>query len=171
MNRVQLALVAAMGRNRVIGRDGALPWRLASDLKRFKAATLGKPILMGRATWESLGRPLPGRANLILTRNPRLLAPDCWVYSELEAALAAGRALAAATGADELCVIGGETLYAQTIAQADRLYISEVDASPDGDAHFPDFDAADFRETSREALVPGPRDDHGFVWRVLERVS
>jgi len=168
---VRLAMAAAVGRNGVIGREGGLPWRLASDLARFKAATLGKPVLMGARTWDSIGRPLPGRPNLVVSRDRNRRTPGAWLYSDLAAALAAGRAMAARSGAGEVVVIGGGALYAALIDAADRLYLSEVEASPQGDAHFPAFDAAAFKETSREPVAPGPRDDHAFTWRVLDRIS
>jgi dihydrofolate reductase len=168
---IRLAMAAAVGRNGVIGREGALPWRLPSDLARFKAATLGKPVLMGRKTWDSIGRALPGRPNLVLTRDANLRAPGAWVFSDLALAVAAGRALARAAGAEECVVIGGGALYQALLDQADRLYLSMVEASPEGDARFPAFDPAAFRETACEAVAPGPRDDHAFTWRVLDRVT
>ena len=168
---VRLAMAAAVGTNGVIGRAGGLPWRLASDLARFKAATLGKPVLMGAKTWDSIGRPLPGRPNLVLSRDLQRRTPGAWLYSELAAALAAGRAMAAHSGAEEVVVIGGGALYAALIGVADRLYLSAVEASPEGDAHFPAFDAAAFVETAREPVAPGPRDEHAFTWRVLDRLS
>lgn len=168
---VRLAMAAAVGRNGVIGREGALPWRLASDLARFKAATLGKPVLMGARTWDSIGRPLPGRPNLVVSRDLRRKTPGARLYSDLAAALAAGRAMAQASGAEEVVVIGGEALYAALIGAADRLYLSAVEASPQGDARFPAFEAAAFTETACEAVAAGPRDDHAFIWRVLDRLS
>lgn len=170
LERINLALVAALGENRVIGRDGALPWRIPSDLKRFKAVTMGKPILMGRKTWQSLPGALPGRSNIVLSRSGSLGAPGGWLYSEIEAGLAAARAMARRSGVNEICVIGGAELYAALIAQADRLYLSEVAARPDGDAFFPHVDMTHFREVEREAVPPSLKDDHGFVWRVLDRI-
>ena len=109
MTNPKLTLVVAVAKNGVIGRDGALPWRLSSDMKRFKAATMGKPVLMGRKTWDSLPRkPLPGRQNLILTRDSDFKADGAWVYTDLAAMIAAARAMAEAAGVDEACVIGGE---------------------------------------------------------------
>ncbi len=165
----RLALIAAFVANRVIGADGALPWRLRTDLRRFKAVTMGKPVLMGRKTWESLAKPLPGRANLVLSRAPAFLAPGGWVLPNLPSALAFADAIADCMQADEIFVIGGETLYAQTLAIADRLYLTEVDASPAGDAHFPAFSAEDFQETAREPVRAAPHDAHAFCFRVLDR--
>ena len=169
MNNPKLTLVVAVARNGVIGRDGDLPWRLSSDLKRFKAATMGKPVLMGRKTWESLPRkPLPGRPNLILTRDSNFVASDAWVYTDLAAMLAAGRAMAAAAGVEEACVIGGTQLYEATLPLADRIILTEVNLEPAGDARLvPDL--ASWREVSREHVERGEKDDADFVVRVLER--
>jgi dihydrofolate reductase len=169
--KIDLSLVVARGRNGVIGIDGDLPWKLSSDLKRFKAITIGKPVVMGRKTWASLGRPLPGRPNLVVTRDAGLQAEGASVWANLDVALAAARAMAQELGASEVCVIGGGEIYAQTIHLADRLYLTEVDASPIGDARFPDIVDADWAETAREAFPIGPKDDHAFVARVLKRVS
>lgn len=165
----RLTFVVAVAKNGVIGRDGALPWRLSSDMKRFKATTMGKPVLMGRKTWDSLPkRPLPGRANLVLTRDPNLKAEGARVYTDASTMLAAGRAMARADGVDEVCVIGGAQLYAALAPQADRIVLTEVDLAPDGDARLA-LDLADWREVSREAVPRGPKDDADFVVRVLER--
>lgn len=159
-----------MAKNGVIGRGGDLPWRLSSDMKRFKAATMGKPVLMGRKTWESLPKkPLPGRANLVLTRDGSFKAPEAWVYTGLEAMLSAGRAMAAKAGVEEVCVIGGAQLYEATLPLADRIVLTEVDLEPDGDAHFR-FDRAAWREVSSERVATGPKDDADFTVRVLEKV-
>lgn len=169
MTNPKLTLVVAVAKNGVIGRDGDLPWRLSSDLKRFKAATMGKPVLMGRKTWESLPRkPLPGRFNLILTRDANFVASDAWVYTDLAAMLAAGRAMAAAAGVEEACIIGGAQLYEATLPLADRIILTEVNLEPLGDAHL-ELDLASWREVSREHVVRGEKDDADFVVRVLER--
>ncbi len=132
----KLTLVVAVAKNGVIGRDGALPWRLSSDMKRFKAATMGKPVLMGRKTWDSLPRkPLPGRQNLILTRDADFKADGAWVYTDLAAMLAAARAMSEAAGVEEACVIGGAQLYNAVLPQADRIILTEVNLEPEGDAH------------------------------------
>jgi dihydrofolate reductase len=165
-----LTLVVAIARNGIIGRNGALPWRLSSDMKRFKAATIGKPVLMGRKTWESLPkRPLVGRPNLVLTRDRAMDAEGAWVFTDLAAMLAAGRAMAETSGADEICVIGGAQLYEATLPQADRILLTEVDLAPAGDARL-SLDLSHWREISREAVAAGPKDDADFVVRVLERV-
>lgn len=167
----RLALIVAMGANRVIGANGALPWHLGTDLRRFKALTMGKPIVMGRKTWESIGRPLPGRASIVLSQARDFLAPGGWVMGSLAAALAHARAIAAHMQADEICIIGGATLYGQTLALADRLYLTEVEASPAGDVRFPDFAPGDFHEHSREIIPAGPRDAHATCYRVLDRLG
>ena len=165
----KLTLVVAVAKNGVIGRDGDLPWRLSSDLKRFKAATLGKPVLMGRKTWDSLPRkPLPGRQNLILTRDTDFKAEGAWVYTDLHVMLAAARAMAEAAGAEEACVIGGAQLYNAVLPQADRIILTEVNLEPEGDAHLA-LDLSRWREVSREAVTAGPNDDADFVVKVLER--
>lgn len=167
----RLTLILARARNGVIGADGALPWRLSSDLKMFKAATLGKPVLMGRKTWDSLPKkPLPGRKNLVLSRDPAFRAAGAWTFSSLEALIAAGRAMAQRDGADEVCVIGGAALYELTLPRADRVVLTEVDLAPNGDARFPDLDPAIWRETARTAHERGPKDDAAFIVRTLDRV-
>lgn len=161
----RLSLVVAQGRNRVIGAAGGLPWHLAGDMRHFRRVTLGKPVVMGRKTWASIGRPLPGRANLVVTRDTGFQAPGALVHSSLGAALAAGRAIALQSGADEVCVIGGAEIYAQTLPLADRLHVTDVDAAPEGDALFPEIDPALWRLMAEERHEPGPQDDHPYVIR------
>ena len=169
MTNPKLTLVVAVAKNGVIGRDGALPWRLSSDMKRFKAATMGKPVLMGRKTWDSLPRkPLPGRQNLILTRDADFKADGAWVYTDLAAMLAAARAMAEAAQVEEACVIGGAQLYNAVLPQADRIVLTEVNLEPQGDAHL-NLDLSQWREVSREHVGRGEKDDADFVVRVLER--
>jgi dihydrofolate reductase len=165
----KLTLVLAIARNGIIGRHGALPWRLSSDMKRFKAATIGKPVLMGRKTWESLPKkPLPGRENLVLTRDPNVKAAGAWLYTDLGVLLAAARAMAQASGAAEICVIGGAQLYEATLPLADRIVLTEVNLEPQGDARLA-LDLSSWREVSREHVERGEKDDADFVVRVLER--
>lgn len=169
MTKPKLTLVVAVAKNGVIGRDGDLPWRLSSDMKRFKAATMGKPVLMGRKTWDSLPRkPLPGRQNLILTRDADFEAEGAWVYTDVHAMLATARAMAEAAGVDEACVIGGAQLYNAVLQQADRIVLTEVDLAPDGDARL-ELDLSQWREVSREDVTAGANDDANFTVRVLER--
>ncbi len=169
MTHPKLTFVVAVAKNGVIGRDGGLPWRLSSDMKRFKAATIGKPVLMGRKTWESLPkRPLVERDNLVLTRDANFTAPGVWVYTSLDAMLAAGRAMAEKRGVDEMCVIGGAQLYEATLPFADRIVLTEVNLEPQGDAHLA-LDLTQWREVSREHISRGEKDDADFVVRVLEK--
>lgn len=165
----KLTLVVAVAKNGVIGRGGQLPWRLSSDMKRFKAATMGKPVLMGRKTWGSLQvRPLPGRQNLVLTRDANFKADGAWVYTDVAAMIAAGLAMAEAARAAEVCIIGGAQLYQATLAQAERMVLTEVNLEPEGDA-FLKFDRNGWREISVEHVERGPKDDADFTVRVLER--
>ena len=169
MKSIKLCLVVARGRNHVIGVDNDLPWRLGSDLKNFKAITLGKPVIMGRKTWDSIGRPLPGRPNLVVTRDTDFQAEGVSVWASLLLAIEAARAMAKTSQQDEVCVIGGGQIYAEALPFADRLYLTEVDAAPNGTAFFPAFDEANWAETAHTEFSAGPRDDHDFVVRVLDR--
>ena len=169
-----LALVVARARNGVIGRDGELPWRLRSDLQRFKAVTMGKPCIMGRKTWDSLPlKPLPGRLNLVLSKDESFgeagSAKGAVVCTTLDEAVEIAREQAMDDGVDEVCVIGGAGLFAAALPRAKRLYLTEVDAEPEGDVRFPPFDESAWVEVSSEAVPAGEKDDHAFVFRVLER--
>ncbi len=160
----------ARARNGVIGRDGGLPWRLKSDLKLFKATTLGKPVIMGRKTWDSLPkRPLPGRMNIVLTRDGSFEPEGAVVCERFEEAVSIAREQAEDDGAEEVCVIGGAALFALALPKARRMYLTEVEANVAGDVIFPPFEEADWREVRREAHPAGEGDDHPFVFRVLER--
>ncbi|MFZ5757021.1 MAG: dihydrofolate reductase [Pseudomonadota bacterium] len=164
-----VSLIAAVADNGVIGRDNKLPWHLPGDLKYFKATTLGKPVIMGRKTWESLGRPLPGRTNIVITRQSGYAPAGAKVTASLDEALALAAQVALIDGVDECVVIGGAEIYAQALPRCDRLYLTEVRAQVAGDAFFPAFDRRDWRETKREdfrAEGPNPY-DYGFV--VYER--
>lgn len=166
-----VAMIAARARNGVIGRDGELPWRLSSDLVWFKRATLGKPVIMGRKQWRSLPRALPGRPNLVLSRDPAFRAEGAEAFTSLKAALARARAHARALEADEVMIIGGGVVYAAAAPCAQRLYLTEVDADVAGDVVFPAIDETHWRETAREAHPAGPKDDFPFVIRTLERID
>ncbi|MFM2041679.1 MAG: dihydrofolate reductase [Pseudomonadota bacterium] len=169
---IRLSLIAAVARNGVIGVDNRLPWKLPGDLKFFKRTTMGKPMVLGRKTWESFGgRPLPGRPHIVLTRDPAYTAEGATVLHDLDRALAEARRLAAAAGGDEAMVIGGEALFRDTLPLADRVYLTEVDADPAGDAFFPDIDHGRFRETELErAEVAGP-DSPAYRILVLDRCN
>lgn len=168
---VQLALIAAVARNRVIGAEGDLPWRLKADLLHFKAVTSGKPVIMGRNTWESLPRrPLPARSNLVVTRSPDYIAPGAWVYSSLAVAVGVGRAMAARAGADEAMIIGGGAIYEAALPMAHILYLTEVDAEPEGDVLFPEIDAAVWRQEYEKVQPADADNQHAFVMRKLVRI-
>jgi dihydrofolate reductase len=161
-----ISLVVAVSRNGVIGRDGGLPWHISSDLKRFKAMTMGKPVIMGRKTWDSLPRkPLPGRSNIVISRAGRVSDEGAVVVPDVEAALAVARRESPA----EICIIGGGEIYRLFLPLAGRIYLTEVQMDVEGDTRFPDLDPAVWREVSREAVDAGPSDSAGFVLRVLER--
>ncbi len=171
----KLALIVAMSQNRTIGNDNHLPWRLPEDLKYFKSVTMGKPIVMGRKTFDSIGRPLPGRLNIVVTRNPQ------WANAGVETATSLAQAMAIATqhltsasgsecnGDSEVMVIGGEQIYRAAIDLADKLYITRVQTEVKGDAFFPDYDESQWREVSRQA--PEVQDEPSYFFQVLERCN
>lgn len=167
---IPLALIVAVAENGVIGREGALPWHLSSDLKRFRALTWGKPLIMGRRTFESIGKPLPGRISVVLSADPAFVVPEGVLkVPGLDAAIAAAAAAARDLGADEAMVIGGHRVFADTLPRARVLHLTEVGMSPEGDVRFPDFDRSRWRETGREGPLQGPRDDAPFTYVTLER--
>jgi dihydrofolate reductase len=164
-----VALVAAVARNGVIGSGEALPWRLPSDLRRFKALTMGKPLIMGRKTFQSIGRPLPGRLTIVITRDVSYAPQGVEIAHDIGAAIRSAAAAARAAGADEIVVAGGGEIYAQTIGRAERLHITEVDFAPEGDARFPPIDPALWREVTRTTGERSPRDDADFAFVDYER--
>ena len=158
----QVVIIAAVAENGVIGRGGTMPWRLRSDMAHFKALTMGKPVVMGRKTWLSLFvKPLPGRTNIVVTRDANFTAPGVLVARSLETALEAARGDALRRGAD-IMVIGGAEIYAQAMPLADRLEITVVRMQPEGDTAFPPIDPAVWREAGREPHPAGERDDAAF---------
>ena len=163
-----LCLIAALAQNRVIGRDNQLPWHLPADLKHFKALTLGKPIIMGRKTWDSLGRPLPGRLNLVVSRQPDLQLQGAEVFPSLEAALQRAEAWAREEDAEELMLIGGAQLYELGLPLAERLYLTRVGLEPQGDAWFPAFAEADWHLSSAIEHPQG-LETPGYVFEVWDR--
>lgn len=165
-----LVHVVAVGRNGVIGGEGRLPWRLPSDLKRFKAITMGKPMLMGRKTFEAIGKALPGRETIVLTRETSFAASGVLAAHDLDAALALAAERGRAMGASEIIVAGGGELYRQTMARAARLDVTEVDLAPEGDATYPTVDRAQWREVSRTPHARAEKDDAAFTVVVYERV-
>lgn len=166
---MQLALIVAQSQNRVIGRNNALPWYLPEDLKYFKAVTLGKVIIMGRKTYESIGRPLPGRTNIVVSRDPDYKREGIQVVRSLPQAIEQARAISASSGAEEALVIGGAELYAQALPLVQRLYLTQVHQSVEGDAFFPELDESQWRQVSRqdfEAVAPNP---HNYSFVVFDR--
>lgn len=158
-----LSFVVAIAENGVIGREGALPWHLPDDLRHFKAVTLGKPVLMGRRTFESIGRALPGRRNLVLSRG----APP--TTSGVEGVATLDEALQRCAGAPELCVIGGAGVFVAALPLATRMYLTRVHASPPGDVHFPDVDWTQWREVARSEHAADERHAHAMSFITLER--
>lgn len=162
--RPRIELVVAAARNGVIGRDNGLPWRLPDDLKRFKTLTMGHPILMGRKTFASIGKPLPGRQNIVLTRDAAFDAPGVSIVRSWE------DAVAQADGGT-LMVIGGAEIYRLALPVADRIHLTEVEATVEGDAHFPTIDPREWREVSRESHSADERHALGMAFVTLDRVS
>ena len=166
---MRICVIAAVAENGVIGRGGKLPWHLSSDLKRFRAITMGKPLVMGRKTFESLPGVLPGRPHIVVTRDPEFAAAGTRSAPSLEAALIAAEAQARTDGAEEIMVVGGGEVYRQALPRADRLYLTEVHDRVPGDASFPDLDRTRWREVSRQANPPEAGSGPAFSFVVLER--
>jgi dihydrofolate reductase len=166
-----LVLVVAIAENGVIGRDGGLPWRLRSDLKHFRDLTLGHPVVMGRKTYDAIGKPLSDRTNIVVTRDPAFAAPGVVVAHSLDAALAVARGDARRRAVADIMVIGGADLYGQTIERAARLEVTRVHALPEGDSVFPPIDPARWREIQRCEHPSGPDDDAAFTTSIFERLS
>jgi dihydrofolate reductase len=167
----RLAIVVAVAENGIIGRDNGLPWRLKTDLRRFRELTWGKPMIMGRKSWDSLGRPLPGRESVVLTRDRTFRAAGAHVAHDWEEAKRLACALASQMSATEIAVIGGAEIFLLALPEADRLHLTIVKASPDWDVAFPSYDAAMFRETGREDHAAGPEDEHAFSFVELVRAA
>lgn len=172
MSRIILAAgPIARDRNGVIGKDGGLPWRLKSDMALFKAVTLGKPVIMGRKTWESLPKkPLPGRTNIVLTRDGSFEAKGAIVCEDFSEAVQIAREQAEDDGVEEVCVIGGASLFELALSRAGRLYLTDVDAGVDGDVRLSPIDESRWREVRREAYPASDTDEFPFTFRVLERL-
>ncbi len=163
MNKPLISFIWGQDRNRLIGCNNSLPWRLPADMAWFKKSTMGKPILMGRKTYESIGRPLPGRTNLILSRQTDFLIDGCTVVHSLD------DAKSAVPDADEVMVMGGAEIYALLFNQAERLYITEIDAEFEGDAWFPEFDRGQWKEIFRESHQPHEKNAYPYAFIILER--
>ena len=166
---VPIWIVVATAENGVIGMDGDMPWRLSKDLKRFKALTLGKPMIMGRKTFESIGKPLPGRTSIVVTRDVKWQSPGVVSVQSTEQAISVAEQIALADGAEAICVVGGGQIYAQTLALADVLHVTQVAAQPEGDTHFPDIDLAVWQEVSQEDIPVGERDSAATRYSVYHK--
>jgi len=162
-NGVRVVLVVAVGENGIIGRAGRLPWHLRSDLQHFKRLTLDRPVIMGRKTYASIGKPLPQRTNIVVTRGPGARAPGVLFAPDLATAFVLARADAEKRGVDEIMVIGGSDVFAATLPDADRLEVTLVHAAPEGDVTFPPIDPRLWREVARERHARGPHDDCDFT--------
>ena len=166
---VELVLIAAIADNGVIGQNGGLPFRQSSDLKRFKGLTVGKPVVMGRKTYLSIGRPLPERTSIVVSRDPGFAAPGVLVAADLPEALSAARGDALRRGSNAIAVIGGTAIFEQCMGLADRMEITHVHARPEGDVHFPSIDPAQWRAVSRSEHPAGARDEAPFEYVTYQR--
>ena len=166
---IKLAIIAAVAENRIIGADGAMPWKLSTDLKRFKQLTLGKPVIMGRRTWQSLGKPLVGRLNIVVTGDEGFVADGGVTAHSFDEAVALASDWARGHGVAEIMVIGGGKIYAEAIGKADRLYLTWVRARPVGDTGFADFAPESWSELSRESYPAGETDSEATEFVVYER--
>ena len=167
--QIPLVLVAAVAENGVIGRAGTMPWRLRTDLKRFRALTIGRPVVMGRKTWLTFGKPPAGRTSIVISRDPEFAAPGIVAAPSLEAALEVAEGDALRRAAAAIVIGGGADIYSRTISVAERLEITRVHARPQGDTVFPDIDPAQWRETARQEFPAGPDDDAPFTTLTYER--
>lgn len=168
---MEIVFVVAVADNGVIGRDGVMPWRLKSDLRHFRALTLGHPVVMGRKTYLAIGRPLPGRTNIVVTRDPIVSYPGVVVAGSIAAAIVAARGDALRRGVDAVMVIGGADIYAQLAAAADRLEVTRVHLRPDGDAFFAEPDPKVWRQDACTTCPAGPGDEAGFTIQTYRRVE
>ncbi|EKP0299268.1 type 3 dihydrofolate reductase [Aeromonas veronii] len=162
---MKISMIAAMAHDRVIGKDNQMPWHLPADLAHFKRVTLGKPVLMGRKTFESIGRPLPGRRNLVISRNPDYQAEGIEVVGSVEAALA----LLAGSSVEELMVIGGGHLYAEMLPSADCLYLTQIDLAVEGDTRFPAFDDGQWQRIACESHPADEKNPHPYSFEIWQR--
>ncbi|MBL0480370.1 type 3 dihydrofolate reductase [Aeromonas veronii] len=162
---MKISMIAAMAHDRVIGKDNQMPWHLPADLAHFKRVTLGKPVLMGRKTFESIGRPLPGRRNLVISRNPGYQAEGIEVVGSVEAALA----LLAGSSVEELMVIGGGHLYAEMLPSADCLYLTQIDLAVEGDTRFPAFDDGQWQRVDCESHPADEKNPHPYSFETWQR--
>lgn len=166
---MRLSIVVAAAENGVIGSKGGLPWRVPSDLKRFRATTIGKPVIMGRKTFQSLPKALDGRDNIVITRDPSYRPPGAIMALNMEAAIAIARDKARERGVDEIMVIGGADIYRQALPVADRVYLTRIHAAPEGDAVFLPLADADWQLVAQEELGRGPNDEYAATILVYDR--
>ena len=166
---IRIAMIVGVAENGVIGSNQTIPWRIPSDMAFFKRTTMGKPIVMGRKQYETVGRPLPGRSNIVVTRQPGYQPEGVLVVASIEAALEKASEIAAADGVDEIMIIGGGELYAQLIDRADRLYVSHVDLAPEGDVRFPPIDPALWEIVDLPEVEPSPKDEARYRVKVYAR--
>ena len=166
---IRLSMMVAKASNNVIGRDNKLPWYLPNDLKYFKQVTFGKPVIMGRKTWESLKGPLPGRTNIVITRQPDYLADGAKVVASLDDAVAMAENVAFIEGQEEAVIMGGAEIYSLALPQADRLYLTEVHANVEGDTFFPEYDASEWQQIAREDFAAEGPNPYDYSFVVYER--
>ena len=169
-NALPVSLIVAATRNQVIGLENQMPWHLPADLRYFKQCTLGKPIIMGRKTWESLGRPLPGRLNIVISRQADAELAGAEVFADLASAIERGQEWAAQQGVDEVMVIGGGQIYQQAIAFAQRVYLTRIELELEGDTFFPVLDAEDWQQTSAKTH-PAQDTEPGYTFEVWQRIQ
>lgn len=162
---MRLSILVALDRTRLIGRSGGLPWHLPADLRRFKAITMGKTVVMGRVTHESIGRPLPGRRNIVLTHQPDYVSPGCEIFPSLDLALSRSR------GEEEVMIIGGRAVYIEAIPICTRIYLTEVDAELEGDVYFPVLAADAWHEASVERHVADSEHRFSYCFKVFDRIK
>lgn len=168
---MKLAIIVAQAQNRVIGINNNLPWHLPQDLRYFKQVTMGKPIIMGRKTFDSIGRPLPGRTNIVITRDASYQPDNVKVVNSLEAARDLAESICTIDGCDEAMVIGGAQIYEQALALSDRLYLTQVHAEVNGDAWFPEFNPGEWMEIGREDFSGEGHNPYDYSFIVLERIA
>ncbi|MCZ2328643.1 dihydrofolate reductase [Bartonella sp. F02] len=166
---VPVYLIAAVSQNGVIGREGAMPWHLSTDLQRFKALTLGKPIIMGRKTWDSLGRPLPGRTNIVITRDRTFKAEGAVIVHSLSEACSLAEKVVVRDGADAIFIIGGGEIFQQGLAIADKIFLTEILAFIEGDRFFPVFDKKEWTIVEVQSIPAGEKDSHPTRFVIYER--
>ena len=167
---MRISLIVAAAENGIIGRNGAMPWQMPSDLKHFRALTLGKPVIMGRKTFQSIGKPLAGRDTIVVTRDRTFSAQGVTVAASITDAVAAAGRCAATRGGNEIIVAGGGEIYAAVLALADRVYLTRIAARPEGDALFPELPAGDWVCVDRKAMVQTAKDDFSAEFIVYDRI-